>query len=206
MGKRLAVRLLAPVACAFIVIGCGGGDEPRPQRPVATADGEMGREGRDEHLPAGSTVSLTGCVEGAPAAQQFVLRNVRFESQEGVDPQRDTSTPGPGGITEGSWVRLDGSEQAQALQGFLGQRVTLTGTIADTGESTIGTAGTTGGQTPAGATTRAAGDEHYSERMKDEAGRIARESMADGTAALVHVTSVEGTGERCPTDLRPEVR
>lgn len=203
MRKRFAVWLAAPVVCTCLLTGCGGGDEPRPQRPITTAAEDPAA---DEHLAVGDTVALNGCVEGAPGPGQFVLRNVRFETREGIDPQRDTTTPGPDGITEGAWVRLDGSAQPEELKGLLGQHVSLTGTVVDTGESTIGTAGTAGDKTPAGAATRAAGDEHYAERFKDEAGRIARESLADGTAALVRVTEVEGTGQPCPTDLRPEAR
>lgn len=210
MRKSFARQLGAPVVCTVFLIGCGGGDEPRPQRPITTAAedpaGQVGRDASDEHLAVGVTVALSGCIQGAPGTDAYVLRNVRVETREGIDPHRDTTTPGPHGITEGSWVRLDGGERAEELQSFLGHRVTLTGDITDTGESVIGTAGTTGDQTAAGATTRAAGDEHYAERIKDEAGRIARQSLADGTAALVRVTAVESTSDRCPIDLRPEAR
>jgi hypothetical protein len=201
--RRLTACLTVPIVCVFTLAGCGGGDEPRPQRPLTTAaEPTPGAE----DLQPGASVALTGCVEGAPGTHQFVLRNVRFEDREALDPHRDLTTPGPHGITEGSWVRLDGSQQPDQLQGFLGQHVSLTGTVIDTGESTIGTAGTIGQEGHAGATTRAAGDEHYAERMKDEAGRIARESMADGMAALVQVTQVAATGDPCPTAPHPQPR
>ena len=44
----------------------------------------------------------------------------------------------------------------------------------------------------------------HAEDVKDEAGRIARESMANGTAARVHVTAMESTGEKCNTEARPD--
>jgi hypothetical protein len=204
MRKRLAAGIAVPMVCALALAGCGGGDEPRPQRPLTTAADDPAAG--PAHLVPGATVALRGCVEGAPGTDQFVLQNVRFEDREQLDPHRDLTTPGPHGITEGSWVRLDGSEQRGELQGLLGQHVALTGTVIDTGESAIGTAGTLGQEGHAGATTRAAGDEHYAERMKDEAGRIARESMADGMAALVQVTQVEATGEPCPTAPHPQPR
>jgi hypothetical protein len=205
MRKSLAASFAAPMVCVLALAGCGGGDEPRPQRPMTTAADDPAAG--PEHLVPGATVALRGCVEGAPGTDQYVLRNVRFEDREQLDPQRDLTTPGPHGITEGSWVRLDGSEQPGELQGLLGQHVSLTGTVIDTGESAIGTAGTAAQEGHAGAATRsAAADEHYAERMKDEAGRIARESMADGLAALVQVTQVDATGEPCPAAPHPQPR
>lgn len=204
MRKRFAVRLAAPVMCGAFLIGCGGGDEPRPQGPMTNAPEAQMAPG--EH-PAGSTVALSGCIEVAPGTDQYVLQNLRMEPRQGVDAPRDTTATGPEhGITEGSWVRLDGAERGEELRSFAGHRVTLTGSIVDTGQNTIGTAGTTGAPTASGQPSRAAGDEHYSDRVQDEAGRIARQSMADGTAATVRVTAVESTGDRCPMDQRPEVR
>jgi hypothetical protein len=140
-------------------------------------------------------------VEAAAGSNQYVLRNVRMEAQTASDPQRSTVSSGGHGITEGSWVRLDGGTEGQAgaadLKSHLGQRVTLKGTVADDGRNTIGTAGTPGVQTPTGDRSQAAAPGHHSEKQKGEMGRIARESMADGTAALVRVQEVSGTGERC---------
>lgn len=173
---------------------------PEAQPGEAAADRQAA-----QHQP-GSTIAITGCVEAAPGTNQFVLRHVRHAPADGVDPQRDTTTAGPHGITERSWVRLDGGDRAGELRKFAGHRVTLTGTLADSGENTIGTAGASGSRAIGGEASRAAGDEHYSDRVKDEAGRIARESMADGTAATVRVTAVESTNEQCPADSRPQVR
>jgi hypothetical protein len=186
-----APRVAAIVACAAILTGCGGdGDKEdlRAQHPQTTTP---------ENAPAAATVALRGCVEAAPGTNQYVLRNVEFESGGPNDPQRTTTTPGPHGITEGAWVRLDGSEKAQELRSALGQRVTLTGTIADSGQNTVGTAGTSGAVVGGGDKSQAAGKDHYSGRVKEEAGRIARESMADGTAAQIKVTSVKSNGEGC---------
>jgi hypothetical protein len=177
---------------AGAMAGCGGSDgandEIRAHAPRGTAA---------EQQPA-AIVSLSGCLQAAPADNQYVLRNVRFEPRAG-DPQVATTTPGGHGITEGAWVRLDGS--GQDLSSHLGQRVIVSGTVADDGRNTIGTAGATGVQTPAGDKSQAASSEHHSEKTKQEAGRIARESMADGTAAQVKVQRISGTGERCvPAD------
>ena len=176
-----------------IVAGCGGSDgfndERRAQAP---------REKQPEQ-PAAATISLSGCLEAASGTNQFVLRNVRWEPRAG-DPQATTTTPGGHGITEGAWVRLDGS--GQDLGGHLGERVKIEGIIEDDGRNTIGTAGTPGVQTPSGETSQAASDQHHSEKYKQEAGRIARESMADGTAARVKVREISGTGDRCDPSTR----
>jgi hypothetical protein len=169
--------------------GCGGSDG-RNDEIQAQAHS---RNRLDQQQPA-ATVSLSGCLEAAPGSNQYVLRNVRFEPRAG-DPHATTTTPGGHGITEGAWVRLDGS--AQDLSSHLGERVRINGSVADDGRNTIGTAGTPGVQTPTGETSQAASSEHHSEKYKQEAGRIGRESMADGTAAQVKVEQISGTGDRC---------
>jgi hypothetical protein len=188
MRKSSTIVIALLVSGATMASACGdrGGpkDEPRAQ---AAQDTPL-------EQPAVATIALTGCLEAAPGKNQFVLRNVRFEPRAG-DPHATTTTPGGQGITEGAWVRLDGS--GQDLSRHLGERVLIKGTIEDDGRNTIGTAGTAGLQTPAGDTSQAASHDHYSEKYKQEAGRIARESMADGTAAEVKVREVSGTGDRC---------
>jgi hypothetical protein len=154
--------------------------------------------------PAQAIVSLSGCVEAAPGTGQFVLRNVRLEPRGQGDPQASTTTPGAHGITEGAWVRLNAAEQD--LTTFLGQRVTITGSISDSGQNTIGTAGTSGQTTPSGDRSQAASPDHHADRKAEEAGRIGRESMANGTAAEIRVQQVQWTGDRCQQDIRPEKR
>jgi hypothetical protein len=184
MRKSWAFHLAAPMACATLMLGCDRRDENRAEQASATAE-----------KPAEATVALTGCVEAAPGTNQYVLRQVRFDGNRPVNPHNTTTTSGAHGITEGSWVRLDASDQD--LRSRLGQRVLITGAITDDGRNTIGTAGTSGSATPSGDASQAASRGHHSEKVKDEAGRIGRESMADGTAAEVRVKQVQGTGEKC---------
>jgi hypothetical protein len=181
---------------------CGGSDGANDERVAQQGRDNQPADATTDSADARATVALSGCVEAAPGTDQYVLRNVRVEPPSGGDPQRDTTTSGALGITEGSWVRLDGGDEADRMEQFAGQRVTLTGTIADSGRNTIGTAGTSGVRTESGDRSRAAGDRHYSEDVRDEAGRIARESMANGTAAEVHVTAMQGTGEKCQAERR----
>lgn len=198
MRNRWASTLAAPIVCGALLIGCGGSDDAsrdqQAQQPPTT---------RPEQATTGSqaqtTVALSGCVEGAPGTDQFMLRHVRFEPRQ-EDPQRQPTAANVPGITEGSWVRLDGREHPDELQRLAGQRVTLTGLVEDSGRNTIGTAGTSGNPIVSGDKSQAASDKDYPDKIKAEAGRIARESMANGMAALVKVTAVQSTGERCAAE------
>lgn len=201
MRNRWARQLAAPILCGGLLVGCGGSDgandDRRAQEPMTNRpEGAQSQAQQSE-----ATVALSGCVEGAPGTDQFVLRQVRVEPQQD-DPQKQTTSPAAPGITEGSWVRLDGADHAEALRQHAGQRVTLTGIIADSGRNTIGTAGTSGNETVSGDKSEAASRKDYPDKYAAEAGRIARESMANGTAAEVKVTALEPTGERCGTESK----
>jgi len=197
MSTRITrtVQLIWPVLCAAVMVGCGRRDaidaERAAQQPQATKP----------EPPAQAMVSLSGCIEVAPGPRQYVLRNVRFEPHQSADPHRHSTSAGAHGITEGAWVRLDAADQDLASKA--GRRVTLTGVITDSGRNTIGTAGTSGAPTPAGDASQAASTEHHSDKVKSEAGRIARESMADGTAAEIRVKRVDASGEKCPLEVKP---
>jgi hypothetical protein len=189
MQQRWTFRTAAPLACAAVMIGCGGMDPGRTAEQGAS------------YAP----VQLSGCVEPGPGSAQYVLRNVRFEPRQQGDSHADTTTAANHGITEGAWVRLRRGDHD--LTPYLGQRVKVTGTITDDGANTRGTAGTSGVQTPSGDRSQAsATGEHHSDKQKMEMGRIARESMADGTAAEIRVQQIQGTGDKCDPSLRPEKR
>lgn len=194
-GSTSLRAILGALGCAGLVAACGGSDGANTDRRA------QARDRGQEPPPAQALVALSGCVEAAPGSNQYVLRNVRFEPQAASDPHRSTLTSGGHGITEGSWVRLDGGTEgpnaAPDLKAHLGQRVNLKGAVVEDGRNTIGTAGTPGVATPSGDRSQAAAAEHHADRKQAEMGRIARESMANGTAALVRVQEVSGTGERC---------
>ena len=182
MRPSWTVHALAMAVLMTAAAACNRMGSDRPGEP------------RTAESPAVATVALSGCLEAAPGTNRYVLRNVRFEPRAG-DPHATTTTSGGHGITEGAWVRLDGGDRT--LNSYLGQRVTLTGVVTDDGRNTIGTAGSPGVQTPAGDTSQAASREHHADKIKKEAGRIARQSIADGTAAEIRVTNITGTGDRC---------
>jgi hypothetical protein len=189
------VQLIGSVVCAMLIAGCAKktDDESRAEPGASEATSKT-------EAPAQATVSLSGCVEVAPGPQQYVLRHVRFEPRASGDPHIDTTTAGAHGITEGAWVRLRSGRQDLATEA--GRRVTILGAITDSGANTIGTSGTEGAQTPSGDASQAASSEHYSRKVADEAGRIARESMANGTAAEVLVQKVQSSGEKCPLEVQ----
>ena len=199
-ATRGKVQLIGSVLCSMLMIGCTGRDssntkeEGRAQQPEASKP----------EAPAQATVSISGCVEAAPGPRHYVLRNVRFEPRETGDPHIDTTTAGAHGITEGAWVRLRAGKDD--LAAHAGRRVTILGAITDNGQNTVGTAGTRGMQTPSGDISQAASSKHHSEKVKTEAGRIARESMANGTAAEVMVQKVQTSGDKCPLEVKPESR
>lgn len=171
--------------------GCGGSDgandERRAQEPMTN------RTDAPEARATATAVALNGCVETAGGHDEFVLRNVQFPQPAGA-AQAETGTAARGGITAGSSVRLDAGDQEDAVRKAVGQRVTLTGIIADAGSDTVGTSGVI---LPSGDRSHAASDEHYSEKVAKEAGPIARDSMADAETPEVRITAMESTGESC---------
>jgi len=194
-GITRRAQLIGPVLSATLLFGCAGSDAKNDER----SDSQP--EARAE-APARATVSLSGCVEAAPGPRRYVLRHVRFEPRETGDPHIDTTTAGAHGITEGSWIRLRAGEEDLGAQA--GRRVTILGAITDDGRNTVGTAGTHGTKTPSGDASQASSPEHHSDKVKNEAGRIARESMANGTAAEVQVQKVVASGDKCPLEVKPE--
>jgi hypothetical protein len=196
--KTIAMKLVAPLLGAVVLVSCAG-DDSRAGAKDAPAQGAQPAQGAKADAPAQATVSLSGCVEAAVGSEEWVLRGVRFEPRHSGDPNRETTTAGAHGITEGSYVRLVAGNQD--MKSHAGQRVTVTGVITDDGRNTIGTAGTGGAVTASGEKSQAASTEHHSDKVKKEAGRIARESLADGTAAEVRVQQVQPTGEKCAAEL-----
>lgn len=188
MRHRRTFGCAALLACSALFAACGGSDGANDERR-ANADRSV------PETPAAATIALSGCLEAAPGTNRFVLRNVRWEPRSVGDPHAATTTPGAHGITEGAWVRVEGGKND--LSSYLGQRVVLKGTVMDSGRNTIGTSGAPGAASPTGDTSQAASGEHHSEKQKQEMGRIARESMANGTAAEVRAQEVTGTGDRC---------
>lgn len=199
MNRKLRGRALMIVTSAVALVagsGCGG-----EERKDAEA-----RAGGRSHPAVGEAISLEGCVEAAPGTEQFVLTTIRLDPRdlpagEEGELRKEGETALRAGITEWSWVELDPGNHE--LEPRLGQRVVVEGVVVKSGHNTIGTAGTWGYRTPSGDKSQAASDEHHAEKQKLEMGRIARESLANGTAAEIRVEQIRSTGETC-TGLAPE--
>lgn len=199
-GSRYSAAIAVTLALSALLMGCDRQTRPEPER---FADSSAG--GRD---PGPVTLTLTGCVEARPG-DQFVLDEIGFESERertelGRPVEGYALTAADYGISEGAWVRLEA--RGQDLEGHLGERVAVTGTVIASGANTIGRAGSSGYQVPSGERSMAARTElEPHEKVEAEAGRIARQSLANGTAAEIQVQAIRRTGQRCLT-TGPDVR
>ena len=199
MRHTWLLRAAAPLVAGAMLTACS--------RHVGD---DSGQNGSDRRKDAGGrteqVIALKGCVEGAPDPGEYVLRNVQLEPM----PAQPTDAASSVGltVTPGSSVRLHMTD-ADELKKNLGQIVSVTGLITDNGASTIGTGGRPVAPDEAGSPTdasRAATNDHYSNKQAKEAGPLGQESMANGTVPMMAVQKVTGTGEQCRLDLRPEVR
>ena len=163
--KQTASSLILMTALA----ACGGTDE------AARVNGPE----------AEPIVELMGCVGVSPGVGEIALRQVEYAGEDSARIAQYLP-----GLTENAWVRVDGDQ----MESLMGQHVRLRGAVVDSGANTIGTAGVSGYEGHAGDTSQADSDRHYSEKQKLEAGRIARESLANGAAAKIRVLGVERTG------------
>lgn len=179
-------------AC-LVAAACGGSDGMRERQPI-----------QDQTPSAPQEMTLTGCVRSGQLETAFVLEDVRMGS-EAPSSQRQQEGGSHGGsalpsnaITEGSIVQLAANDPA-LLRQHVGQEVRVRGTLTDSGTSTIGTSGARGDYTtPSGDRSAASQtDKSYAEKKQAEAGPIARESMANGTAPTLRLSSVEATGQPC---------
>jgi len=194
---------MAPLACAVLMsTACGGSDDRREERAVESLQGRP---------TAQTSLTLTGCVQAGSLETRFVLENVRTAAT-GAQPHAEGQTAGQGdratvpasdAITEGSFVQLQTANEAE-LHKYVGQQVRVVGTLIDKGANTIGTGGARGQALPSGDRSMAsATDMSNAEKKAQEAGRIGRESMANGTAPIIRVQEIQGTGQACSGGQAP---
>ena len=174
------------VSLALLTFGCGSNSGAR--RDDASSATPVASQGRQE------TVRLSGCVEMAGMAN-YVLKRLHIEGNDTDAVPRTTVNPAPAGITEGSWVRLTGTRDLPSLAGH---RVMVTGFVVDTGRNTVGTGGVSSGVVVrSGDVSQASTNDRYWVKVRKEAGPIARESIANGTAPEIKVTEVKDLGAGC---------
>lgn len=194
MKPNWILKLCVPVASAAVLVGCRG-EQDRTAIDHATDQQRQQQE-----------VTVTGCLGTGVGTTQYMLTAVQL-APLGEQPSDAASTTG-NPITPDSQVRLASAENDDKFKDLVGQKVTVTGRISETGVSTIGTSGETPspGHTPAGGSTeprddksKAATSQHHSEKVAQEAGPMGQQSMANGTFPELTVTRVSGTGEKCQT-------
>jgi len=174
---------------------CGSSDRKREQRSAAD---------QENRTPL---VKLTGCLQPGALETKYVLENIQIgrEPEQQRQPSDRAGDRSPATLAEGSLVQLRSDNEAE-LHKYLGQRISVTGRLVDSGASTIGTGGAQaqGDPTPSGDRSEAAAvGRHYSEKVREEAGAIGLSSIANGTAPTVHVESINPTGRGCKAGLLP---
>ena len=84
------------------------------------------------------------------------------------------------------------------MPALAGHRVLVTGVVADAGQNTIGTGGASSGVVVhSGDVSQASTNDRHWVKVRKEAGPIARESIANGTAAEIKVAEIKDLGEGC---------
>ena len=184
--RRHLHHSMAILSCALWTVACGSNSGAR--RDDASSPTPVASQGRQE------TVRLSGCVEMVGMAD-YVLQRLHIEGNDPQAAPRTTVNSAPAGITEGSWVRLTGTRDLPSLAGH---RVMVTGVVADTGHNTIGTGGVSSGVVVrSGDVSQASTNDRYWVKVRKEAGPIARESIANGTAPEIKVAEIKDLGEGC---------
>jgi hypothetical protein len=179
------------VISGVVIAGCGRSDAGRAGAAAST-DGQQART--DE-------VTLVGCIGTASGTRDLVLQNVRYASSAESDARKGSPART---ITQGSWVGLAGADPGE-LARHTGREVQVSGTLADLSGST-GTSGDENSKTPStgpgtrvpsGDRSQAATDQHYSDKVADEAGPIARDFLPPGPAPELRVREIKETGATC---------
>ena len=173
---RNVTHFMMAVAVASLVGACG-----EINNPPATGS-------------SAQNITLDGCVApGMRPDGDFILRDV-IRPDAAAEPGGQDDVHGPL-VTDGSWVRLVGSKDAN-LNDYLGKRVEITGSIIDSGVNTLGTSG------------HAGTDEDKYKRSTGDAGTNPVRNMtptttapnggdANGTAPRLAVEHIKAISDSC---------
>jgi hypothetical protein len=192
MVKHWGYRIAA-VGCTVVMAACSGSDRKRETRSAGDQENKT------------PLVKLTGCLQPGSLETKYVLENIQMgrEADQQTPTSDRSSDRSLATLAEGSLVQLRSDNEAE-LHKYLGQRISVTGRLIDSGASTIGTGGAQGDPTPSGDRSEAAAvGKDYSKKVREEAGAIGLSSIANGTAPTVHVESVNPTGRGCKAGLLP---
>src|SRR5690606_12929190 len=185
MMRNWIFKLCVPLASAAVLVGCG--QEVSDSQANRTAiDNATDQHRQDLRL------ALTGCVGVGIGTSQYVLEHIRPVPL--TEQPSDALSAANLTIPEGSSVRLN-SGDTEELTHLVGYSVRVQGLLRDDGRNTIGTSGTSA---PARSQadmrndkSQAATDQHFSNKVAQEAGPIGMRSMNNGTYPKLVVQQIE---------------
>lgn len=188
MAKKWTLKLCVSLASAAVLVGC--------TQEVSDSQGQnrtpMNQQTKNLEI------ALTGCLTTGIGTNQFVITHARPQplASQPSDALSDVNLS----LQNNSAVRLALNDD-QDVSNLVGQMVSVTGRLTSTGADTIGTAGRAPvvEQKPESRDdkSQAATDQHYSDKVIQEAGPIGQDSMNNGTYPEVRVQQIGGTGESC---------
>lgn len=184
-------KLGVTVVSAAILAGCQKGQD-------RTAIDQATNQPRQNQQ-----ITISGCLGIGVGTNQFMVTAVQLAPLAEQPSDAPSTSVNP--ITPDAQVRL-AYDETEELERLVGQKVTVTGYVIDDGRNTIGTSGPNPGQTPANGKlesrddkSAAATDQHHSGKVRQEAGPIGQQSMANGTFPEMRVAKINGSGEKCTT-------
>jgi hypothetical protein len=184
-------KLCLPLTSAAILVGCTQKVSDNQQNRTAI-DHATNQPRQDLRL------ALTGCVGVGTGTNQYVLMHIRPVSL--AEQPSDALSAANLDIPNESAVRL-ASDDTEQLTKLVGQTVNVRGLLRHDGHNTIGTSGAPAPSPnqPGSRTdkSQAAVQEHYSDKVKQEAGPIGLHSMNNGTYPEMIVQQIAGTGQKC---------
>ena len=201
MRTKWTLKLCVPLASAAVLVGCTqevNDDQTQNRTPIDNATNQQRQN---------LQIAVTGCLGIGPGTNQYVLTHVR-PAPLAAQPT-DALSSANLTIPDNSAIRLASNDTGQ-LTSLVGQTVNVTGLLTSDGRNTIGTSGRppVGPNEPESRTdqSKAATDQHHSEKVRQEAGPIGTQSMNNGTYPELTVQRVSGTGEKCVTSPVEERR
>jgi hypothetical protein len=190
MWTKWTFKLCVPLASAAILVGCTqevDQDQDQNRTPIADATNQ----------PQERPIKLTGCLGTGTGTNQYLLTHAR-PAPLGEQPSNMLASANFT-LPDNSSVRLAIDDEDQ-LTSLVGQTVAVTGLLRHDGRNTIGTSGqpvSPDQPEPRTDQSQAATDQHYSKKVRKEAGPIGNRTMNNGTFPEMTVQQVSGTGEKC---------
>jgi hypothetical protein len=191
MWTNWAVKLCVPLASAAILVGCTQEVDTTLDQNRTPIDHATNQHRQNMQ------VKLTGCLGTGTGTNQYLLTHARPAPL--AEQPSDALSSANLTIPENTSVRL-AAANADELTRLVGQTVSVTGVLHHDGRNTIGTSGQPPSREqpePRTDQSRAATDQHHSEKVGEEAGPIGSRAMNHGTFPELAVQRVSGSGEKC---------